>query len=682
MEVTGHEIRADIYDPKGRDFKMKKKKIWYGFCIYLLCFYILQPARRILAATQVYTEKQFIQVMGRAGKESVELCADLPIDSPVTIRGDKEIHGRGHRLVRSKKGGRIYGGSLFVVRGGSCTWKDVTISGGGKSKELSGKVFGRLIEVCQGNLILGKGCVLRDNINDALAVDGGGAILVKSGGVCRMEDGVISGNRNMSKGAGVVVEKGGRFIMTGGEIKDNTAAGSGVVEGFDGRGGAIYSDGTVVIRGGLVQGNAARAYKKGKMYYGGAGAALYAAPGSVIQIEGGAFRDNWDDQGCPIWFSGQVSLGGEPSLQRIYLEKGSVIRSKKSFHPKGKAVIQPAVYASGICIAKGGEAPFKLASKKGYSLKKKGNGYYIRKSIPAKRESPPKEERQSDGQEKKRPLKRTSEKKNEKRSKQKKRMAPVIHKSESEFIFYVGEKVEKEILLHGMRATDQKEGDITEKLQVISPKHIVTDRVRAGTILYEVENQDGVRTRKKGHYRIKENHSPTIHTVPRFFFLREVAGYTTQQWRGLLLEECKLQDDCENVSDLQETTTVELGKLADARAGNYEVTVKVRDQFGHRFYMKQGEKRRYGEGREVIAKISVTLVDTSGVEGEDESGIRFLEPDSDDTVEEEWVFTSEDIQKIQDFMDASEDPFAAETNRMFLEAYGKCRNYEEDTGHE
>lgn len=664
---------------------MKKRRVWYGLGIFFLCLHFLQPAKKVLAVTQVYTGEQFRRVMGQTGRERVELCVDLAIDGPITIRGDKEVHGGGHRLVRSKRGDRIYGGSLFLIQGGSCTWKDVTISGGGKSRELAGKVFGRLIEVRQGNLILGKGCILRDNINDALAVDGGGALLVRAGGICRMEGGVICGNQNVSKGAGIVVEKEGKFIMTGGEIKDNEVMGSGAIEGFDGKGGAIYGEGVVVLRGGSIRGNKAHSYKKGAVHYGGAGAALYAAADSVVQIEGGIIAGNRDDQGCPIWICCQISLGGEPVLQKIYLEKKSVIRSKQSFRPKSAIVVQPAVYASGVCIAKGREAPFKLIPKKGYDLKKKAAGYYISKSRTVKREEFPKKKKQQKGKQHKENQQKEKhpEKKQAKRkSPSNESAAPVIYERESAFIFYVGESVEPEVLLSGVRATDQKEGDITEKIRVVSPRHIYTDRIRTGTILYEVENQEGIRTRKKGRYRIKKNQSPTIQTVPRFLFLWEVAGYTKQQWKELLLEECRLIDDCESLSELQETTVVECENLEDLKAGCHEITVKIRDQFGHRFYMKPGEKRRYGEGKEIVVKIPVTLVDAAGLGEENEIGVRFLEPDSEDAIEEEWTFTSGEIREIQDFMDTREDPFSTETNQVFLELYGKCRNYEEDIGHE
>ena len=39
-------------------------------------------------------------------------------------------------------------------------------------------------------------------------------------------------------------------------------------------------------------------------------------------------------------------------------------------------------------------------------------------------------------------------------------------------------------------------------------------------------------------------------------------------------------------------TKVEYGNLKENRAGKYIVKGCVRDQYGHRYYMKTGEKRR------------------------------------------------------------------------------------------
>lgn len=665
---------------------MMKSKIWYGVSVLFLCLPALQPISKAMAVKKIYSVQQLRQILGNTGREQVELCEDLVIDEPIIVRGDKEIYGKGHRIVRCKSRKKIYGGSLFLIQGRSCIWKDITVSGGGKCSKLSAKVFGRLMEVRQGTLVIGRNCVLCDNVNDALAVDGGGALLVGSGGICRMEGGAICRNTNVSRGAGVVVETNGKFIMTGGAVKNNTVRGSGVVTGFDGRGGAIYNEGHVVIRGGCIKGNSAYSYKERDVFYGGAGGALYAAGGSMVQIDGGIVEDNWDDQRTPIRIAGDMSLDKKPILQKIYLEKGRTIQSKRSFRPSGAIFVQPAVYASGICIAKGKNAPFKLVAKKGYILERKNSGYFIQKEKILKKEEHHVKKRNTGKKyhtNKESKKRKTERRKTEKRHPCKnqrsgQKAAPVIYGRKSPFVFYVGETVEPEYLLLGMRAVDPNEGDITERIKVIFPRHINTDKSGRGIILYEVKNRDGIRTRKRGSYRVKKNCIPIIQTVPRYFFLWEVSGYTEQQWKQLLLEECKLKDDCDTSADLQMTTSVEYEDLSALKAGRHEITVTVRDQYGHRFYMKPGERRRYGEGKEAKIRITVILVETDASDEENVGKVRFRKPDKNETIEEEWTFSAREIQSIQHFMDRQKDPFSKEANQAFWNLYKRCRKSKED----
>ena len=82
--------------------------------------------------------------------------------------------------------GKVYGGCLFLVQGKKCEWSRVTVSGSAGENTKS-KIFGRLIEVRQGTLVIGKGCFLQDNVNETLAANGGGAVEIGSGGVCIMK---------------------------------------------------------------------------------------------------------------------------------------------------------------------------------------------------------------------------------------------------------------------------------------------------------------------------------------------------------------------------------------------------------------------------------------------------------------------------------------------------------------
>ena len=97
-----------------------------------------------------------------------------------------------------------------------------------------GKVFGRLVEVRQGSMMIGEKCFFCDNINDRMAVDGGGAIQIGSKGSCTMKAGEVRNNQNVSRGAGFLVEKGGCLTVKGGSIRNNKVTGVGAVKNFDG----------------------------------------------------------------------------------------------------------------------------------------------------------------------------------------------------------------------------------------------------------------------------------------------------------------------------------------------------------------------------------------------------------------------------------------------------------------
>lgn len=663
---------------------MNDSKIWWlrGTLILLFGIVCIYPMKKAMASVRVSSYEELRQVLGQAGSEKVELQKDLSIEGPVVIRGNKVIDGRGHCLERSKKKNQVYGGSLFLMQGESCVLRKVTISGAGKGKYVVGKVFGKLLEVRQGTVTLEDECVLRDNVNDRLAVDGGGALLIGNGGSCIIKSAVIQGNQNVSRGAGICVKSGGCLTVKGGVIRNNKTVGAGAVEGFDGRGGAIYNEGKVTIQGGSIQDNRASPYREGAVDYGGVGAAIYTEAEASLWIRGGTFSGNLDERGCPVWIRGSLMLGGTAVLERIYLEKGVVLQAENTLRSPKEIVLQPAVYEKGLCVAKGKKTSFVLAPENGYELVRRNGGYYLKKKSKNKKAaSPTKKVKRPKTQEKPGKDIKPAAKKN----RETKKNTPVICCEKSHLIFYVGEKVERDVLLYGVQARDSQEGDITEKIKIRKPQGeaLDTDRVQAGEIVYEVENCQGVKGKKKVTYRIKKNQAPEVRTASRFLFAWEVEGYTEQQWKQLLLQGCQLVDDCERQQDLEEDTVVEQSEIQGFSKGYREIILRVQDQFGHRYYMKKGEKRRYGKGKMTIVKIPVTLVDLSDLgTGEEVGYLRFVEPDEGEDLEEWWYFSAEELQRIQEFMETREDPFARETNQEFLKRFQKCRRYEEDVGYE
>lgn len=189
--------------------KKMRKRIALFFALSLCV-----SVRPVLAKRMVSDFSEFKQLCESDTKETIELTSDIIVDEPVVIRGEKIIHGRGHNLVRSALHGKVYGGCLFLVQGKKCEWSCVTVSGSAGENTKS-KIFGRLIEVRQGTLVIGKGCFLQDNVNETLAVNGGGAVEIGSGGVCIMKAGSVRNNKNVSGGAAFYVKKGGRLLIQG-----------------------------------------------------------------------------------------------------------------------------------------------------------------------------------------------------------------------------------------------------------------------------------------------------------------------------------------------------------------------------------------------------------------------------------------------------------------------------------
>ena len=639
--------------------------------LFIFLVVVLCPVRKAEAHTKVSTFRELRSSCREREEEMIELTNDVSIEGPIVIRGNKKIDGNGHVLGRSKEKGKIYGGCLFLVQEGNCRLENVTVSGGGKNKNIVGKVFGRLLEVRQGSLIIGEKCIFCDNINDRLAVDGGGAIQIGSKASCTMEEGEVRNNQNVSRGAGFFVEKGGFLTVKGGSIRNNKVTGAGSVKNFDGRGGAIYSEGKVSIEGGTITGNRANAYREGENRYGGIGAAAYVASGSTLYVGGGVFKGNWDDKRSPFWIQGNLILAGKPVLERIYLASGVAIQTNATFYPEKKVSVLPEKYKSGICVARGQRTPFQLAGKKRYQLEKRRDGCYIVEIVKKSTSTKKSENKKT---ETKLPMSPSPFPSGREEAR------PKIYVKKSHLVFYVDEIVNRQVLLYGVKAEDAQEGDLSDEVKIIEPENglLVTNETRRGKICYEVSNQKGVKTQKKITYQIRENRSPVVHTAPRFLFVKEVEGYTLQQWKELLLQGCGMSDDCEKVSDLVESTEVELPDMKEIRAGTWEAVVKVEDQYGHRFYMERGQKRRYGKGTITSVKIPVTLVDYSEL-GQTEAGyIRSAEPDEEDDAEEEWSFTAEQVREAKKFMDARENPFDQSTNQEFLRVFKACKRCEED----
>ena len=360
-------------------------------------FPISSQAKVIVKSYQELKEE-----LGYEGSRQIEIGADISLTGPITIRGSKKIDGKGHVLERSKVKGRVYGGTMFLMLGTRCDWENVTVSGAGKANNVVGKVFGRLLEARQGKTILGSRCIWKNNINDRLAVDGGGALWVKKGAQCHIQGGEISHNENVSRGAGVRVEKGAQLVVEKGRLVSNVVRGIDAAEGFEGLGAAIYNEGKVTIKGGSLEGNRAIAYTNNVASYGGAGGAVYnrgdctimggairnnraSQRGSAVysdrhastKLSGGSLLSNWDAENRPIWLGGSCILDKNVSIQQLYISPYASAKVKKSWSAKKKVVIEPSSYDTGRCILHGAKGNFELKAKSRFQLVYKKNGYYI-----------------------------------------------------------------------------------------------------------------------------------------------------------------------------------------------------------------------------------------------------------------------------------------------------------------
>lgn len=317
------------------------KKIGCFLVILLLgmSFVTVQP--NVYAKVVVNNYQELKSELEREESNKIELGSDIYISGPITIHGSKTVDGKGHYLERSKEKGCVYGGTLFLMLGKQCEWKNVVVSGASASKNIKGKIFGRLLEIRQGKVILGKQSVWKNNKNEKLAVDGGGAIWIRNGGTCDVKGGAIVNNANVSCGAGFRIDYGGSLLLQKGQIRGNVVTGIGKIAGFDGVGAAIYNEGDVCIYGGDVSGNQAVAYRGGNTKYGGAGGAIYNKGRCVVL--GGRLKDNMASQKGQDFYGENGSvlrLGRNALISSLFLSKTAKMEVQKDFRNGNRIIVK------------------------------------------------------------------------------------------------------------------------------------------------------------------------------------------------------------------------------------------------------------------------------------------------------------------------------------------------------
>lgn len=654
--------------------KKGHKGMYARIVFYVVLFIGIFAYKPVQAKTVSVNNEQELQQCFRSPKSlTVILEKDIPITKQVLIYGEKKVEGNGHWLFRGKK--RVYGGTLFSVRGGRCEWRNVTISGESDAKSVKGKVFGRLLEVRTGQIILGDGCQLVNNRNNRLAVDGGGALSVCKTAFCYMKAGKILDNANVSCGAAVLVEKGGKFVMSGGVIEGNRVVGIGTVAGFEGRGGAICNAGTLQIQGGKICNNEVKAYRSNGIAYGGVGGAiynegdcliaggvitdnqssiggalLYSTRTSSVTITGGSLIQNKNRDENSVYLAGRLTLDGNPKLKELSLMGKAAVNVREDYFGKSGIVLKLSSYKEGRRITKGKKIPISLKTKK-YVLRYRKNGYFIEKNKIVKKKIEKKDSKR----------KVKSSKKNGEEEQ--------IFFPYKELVFFEGEYVDASVLLYGIKKKEKSES----RLEVIYPKKkLDTRKAESGKIRYCLITKGKKCVEKQIPYRIVENKRPTIKSVKRYFFLKEVKDFSMKEWYRELWEECVISDDIESSEELFDSMEVESCFFEKLCEGEYEFFLRITDQFGHRYYMKKGEKRRYGKGKTIQIRVLVSIVNAEKEAGNIQY-VQFVEPEKNAECLVQWHFTEEEIRKVQKYLKKERELFSLKMSRKFLEWYEKRR---------
>jgi predicted outer membrane repeat protein len=183
------------------------------------------------------------------------------------------IQGTGRELLTIRgSGGAVLSGEgadrRVVLVKGVCNirFENIEISGGRTSMEGAGMGVGKYSEIT-----LGPGAVVTGNQAGTV----GGGIAVAPGGKVILDGGEISDNSTRGVGGGIaVVGTGSVFTMTGGVIKGNKAEGGGGV--------AVYENAVSNMSGGELSGN----------YASVAGGAVVLNRNAVLDMAGGSIRGN------------------------------------------------------------------------------------------------------------------------------------------------------------------------------------------------------------------------------------------------------------------------------------------------------------------------------------------------------------------------------------------------------
>lgn len=647
------------------------------------------------------------------------------------------------------RGGAVHNRGIVIIQGGTIA---ENVAAG---YETAGESYGGFGGAIYNQSTL---TVTGGTIKNNKATAAGGAVYTNESGTVSMEGGKICNNSSPGKrGGGIYISASAAVFMDGGTICDNTAedgtqiflssTSSGrftIRDGtVSGSGDVIYNNGgTVSVMGGSVRSRECALKTKGSS----------EIRGGVVQ--GSTYGVKYGD--------GNLSVSGKPQINSVYLAEDQVINADRNVGFDIPCELCPAHYDEGVKLVHISSGQKAENVRKSFSLKKKGqfiletfdDGLYIEKEKYRIAFDANGGQGNMDEQwvyvNKETALHRcmfwregyafvgwaasqTTVKKPEDimyRERQSvKNLAahgktvqlfalwvkrPVLTSEHDGLVFYEGEHVDRKILLHGMRAADECDGDISGQIEIakiilpdsserILPDKLPTNKAELGKgeIMYRVTDSFGISTEYRQMYEVVPNKEPEILVWDRYFFTGEYPGSLDGQAEQDILSDIRVKDDVETGQQLETNRTVLWGELNIGREGEYKVTVRVKDQYGHRFYMQEGEERQYGSGKvcEKTFMVYVVNKDNEDTQTGKDGFVRFISeeytyalPDnsiwrtkpyanelsdtfhkSAEEYEEVWSISGEDKKKIKAFAGEMSDPFSQETNDLFLEKFSYLR---------
>jgi hypothetical protein len=261
----------------------------------------------------------------------------------VTITGS----GANSSLTKTSGAGLYgtYSGILVLGPETRVTLTNITITTGSRP--------GRGITLNGGNLTLGNGCKVINNINPYLdATNGGGGIYAGPGSVLTLEDGCeVSGNtvKGPTFGAGIATKES-TLVINGGFISNNKWVDR--INGLRGGSGVYLENSTFTMQGGQISGNVG--------FYGGG---VDAFGSSSVTLAGGLITENTALQG-----GGGLRVGGP-----FIMKDGAAITNNVATGEANN-------YGYGGAIEVGGHSVMDGGSISGNKAKDEGGGVRVMRS--------------------------------------------------------------------------------------------------------------------------------------------------------------------------------------------------------------------------------------------------------------------------------------------------------------